>query len=317
MINSSSSGTLQFLSASSSLQSGTDATSNSTASANKTTSTTTSSSANNATTVPQSVITALDSYVSPTVQAWNTLSQSLKTGNISAAQTALTAYTSALSAATGTMSAPSQNFLNDLTSLASSLQQGDLTGARTAFTYAQGDAPSTADQDVYWAQSAADLDGWIDVYALQHAQGIDTSELAADISGVDSALREEGAYITSALVAQGYQAAKASNYASEITGINLGGSAQDNDAVDTTRANQWIQSIISIGQGGTASTQYSDLQAPNEKNTEASISEGLISEELSTVLYSKATESGKMLQSLINHTLGTASPDSTNPSTSS
>jgi hypothetical protein len=244
-----------------------------------------SSSSNTTAGVPQSVIATVESYVSPAQRAWNTLTQTLRLGGISAAQTALNDYIAALPATQGTTGAPSGAFLNDLTALGDSLQAGDLANARTAFASAQNVAPLTADQAVYWSQSQASLDGWIAVYALEHAQIIHPEQLASDISGVDSALREEGSYITSALVAQGYNQPTAANYASEITGISSSETAQENSQVDAARSAQWIQGLIGISQGTVSSPGYSNLQAPSSAPASSAATQNAVSDELSSILF--------------------------------
>jgi len=86
-------------------------------------------------------------YVSPADQAWSTLTQSLASGNVAAAQTALTAYTQALPSDPSSLSSltsPSTQFLSDLNTLGSALKSGDLTTAQTVFKTAQYDKPDNA-----------------------------------------------------------------------------------------------------------------------------------------------------------------------------
>lgn len=122
-VNSSSSATLQNLFSLSPIVTGSKSTASpisaaaSSPASKKSTGTDTDSSSSAASSVPQAVITALENYVSPTQKAWTALTQSLKSGDIASAQTALAAYSTALSAAEGTLSAPSSAFLDDLTGL--------------------------------------------------------------------------------------------------------------------------------------------------------------------------------------------------------
>jgi hypothetical protein len=84
-------------------------------------------------------------YVTPTDQAWSALTQSLASGNVTAAQTALASYTKILPTAPEALSpltSPSTQFLTDLSTLGSALQSGDLTAARSDFQTAQYDKPT-------------------------------------------------------------------------------------------------------------------------------------------------------------------------------
>lgn len=83
-------------------------------------------------------------YVTPTDQAWSALTQSLASGNVTAAQTALANYSQILPTAPEALSpltAPSKQFLSDLSNLGNALQSGDLATAKAVFQTAQYDKP--------------------------------------------------------------------------------------------------------------------------------------------------------------------------------
>lgn len=79
-------------------------------------------------------------------QAWSDLSNSLSRGDLTSAQSALNSYTELLPSSylyMSTSTTPSQSFLNDLSTLKSVMESGDLSAAQSAFKTAQYDAPET------------------------------------------------------------------------------------------------------------------------------------------------------------------------------
>jgi hypothetical protein len=94
--------------------------------------------------VREALLIAGTFYRTPTEQSLLTLTNSLASGDIAGAQTALATYIQILPTAPESLSpltAPSTQFLNDLTNLGSALQSGDLASARSIFKTAQYDAP--------------------------------------------------------------------------------------------------------------------------------------------------------------------------------
>ena len=250
--------------------------------------------------VPQSVLTALYSYVSPMQQAWNNLTQNLRLGDLASAQTALGDYIESLSAPSNSSmleaTTPSDTFLMDLKSVGDALATGSLADARTAFASANDHRPDTAAEAVSSAQSATEQDGLIAVYALEHpgSGAIDQKALASDIAGLDGALREEQANIGDELVALGYGRADADSYAYALTGIG-NASAADNATEDATRATQWIQGLITSAQSGAAAVSGAGNQVSS--NLSQSLSTLLTGIEFANI------DSWRQLQYLIGSTI--------------
>lgn len=112
--------------------------------------------------IPQSLAAGLATYQSQSQTAWQSLQRSLASGDIGAAQTALTHYTQSLAASNDSMSAlttPSAQFMTDLTNLGSALSAGDLQGAQSVFQTAQVDQPPTLAQALATALATAAADG--------------------------------------------------------------------------------------------------------------------------------------------------------------
>jgi len=230
--------------------------------------------------VPQSVLTAVYSYVSPAQEAWNALTQSLHLGDLSSAQTALGDYTASLSAPNSSSmleaTAPSDTFLKDLTSVGDALAAGSLADARAAYSAATLQRPDTAAEAVSSAQGAVAQDGWFAVYTLEHpgSGAIDQKALASDIAGLDGALREEQVNIDDELVALGYSPADANNYAAALTGVG-NSSAADNAGQDATRAAQWIQGLIETAQSGAESSTADNEVSTNLNTSLATLLSGI------------------------------------------
>ncbi len=100
---------------------------------------------------------AASSNVSASQQAWQSLQQSLASGNLSAAQTAFNAYSQLnqnLSATSGSNSSSSSQLSMDMKALGSAISSGDLSTAQSAFATVQSDMKSTPSQAVTNAESA-------------------------------------------------------------------------------------------------------------------------------------------------------------------
>ncbi len=251
--------------------------------------------------VPQSVLNALYSYVSPTQQAWNELAHSLQLGDLSAAQTALGDYTASLSAPNDASmllaTTPSATFLQYLKAVGDAIAAGSLSDARSAFGSANFQRPDTAAQAVSSAQSAVASDGWVAVYTLEHSGSgaINQDALSSDIAGLDGALREEYADIADDLVALGYSRTDANKYAGALTGVGIASTA-DNAQVDAARAAQWIQGLIATAQKGTGSSGPVDQVSNNLSNALSTLLAGIESANI---------DSWRQLQSLIAATMHT------------
>jgi hypothetical protein len=83
-------------------------------------------------------------------QAWQTLQQSLASGNLAAAQTAFSSYqqTGQISAPADANSPSNSQATMSVTALGNALSSGDLSGARTALAQAQVSMMSTPEQAV-------------------------------------------------------------------------------------------------------------------------------------------------------------------------
>jgi hypothetical protein len=243
-------------------------------------------------------------------QAWKTLTQSLKVGDLSTAQTALDDYTKSLSTSNVSMSAattPSDKFLNDLQTLGNALKAGSLVDARTALASAKDHAPFTAAQAVYWAESQADLDGWITVYSLTHPGSSPPkwNQLTSDITGLDSALREMGVNLTDALVALGYSQSDAETYSTALTGIS-NGSSEDNANLDAARSEQWKQELIGYAKGDALPAGYANAS----DSSDPTLNDPMFSL-LSSVVAANSIGGWRQLQTLINYTLNAGSSGGT------
>jgi hypothetical protein len=113
---------------------------------------------------------AASSNVSASQQAFQSLEQSLASGNLGQAQTAFNAYQQLNQAATPTSSSGSSSsttavsqFSTDLTALGTAIGSGNLATAQSAFTTLQGDLKSAPPQAVTNAESAvAQTVSWVD-----------------------------------------------------------------------------------------------------------------------------------------------------------
>ena len=94
--------------------------------------------------------------------SWGNLKEDIAAGDLSSAQTDLTAYQQALVNTNANMSvltAPSAQFESDLTALGSALQEGDVSSAQSAFAVAKQDAPQNIGDAYSSSLGALELDG--------------------------------------------------------------------------------------------------------------------------------------------------------------
>jgi hypothetical protein len=99
---------------------------------------------------------ALTSNVGASQQAWQSLQQSLASGNLTAAQTAFNSYQQLNQNLSGssTSSQANSQFATDMTALGKAIGSGDLTTAQQAFTTVQNDLKSQPSPAVQSAESA-------------------------------------------------------------------------------------------------------------------------------------------------------------------
>lgn len=175
--------------------------------------------------IPQSLAAGLATYQSQPQTAWQSLQQSLASGDISAAQTALTNYTQSLAASNDSMSAltrPSRQFLTDLTNLGSALSAGDLQGAQSAFQTAQADQPPSLAQALATALATAAADGaqtgnWMQdmvnfaatlapgsAAASGSAPSSGPDQFSTDLNNLEGLIQEANANVGGYLSTQGY-----------------------------------------------------------------------------------------------------------------
>jgi hypothetical protein len=95
---------------------------------------------------------ALTSNVGASQQAWQSLQQSLASGNLTTAQTAFNTYQQLNQNLTG--SSASSQFATDMTALGQAIGSGDLTTAQQAFTTVQNDLKTEPSPAVQSAESA-------------------------------------------------------------------------------------------------------------------------------------------------------------------
>jgi hypothetical protein len=104
------------------------------------------------------------SDLTQTQQAWQTLQQSLTSGNLPAAQTAFSTYQQLnqnLTNISGSSSASTQ-LTTDMTALGTAISSGDLSSAQSAFATAQADMNSSPSQSMSNAMAAmTQVEGWV------------------------------------------------------------------------------------------------------------------------------------------------------------
>jgi ribosomal protein S20 len=110
---------------------------------------------------------AASSNVPASQQAWQSLQQSMASGNLSSAQTAFNTYNqlnqNTSSAADGSTTSPSSQLSTDMTALGSAISSGNLSTAQSAFTTVQNDLKSAPSQSVTNAETAVNQTvQWVD-----------------------------------------------------------------------------------------------------------------------------------------------------------
>ncbi len=113
---------------------------------------------------------AASSNVSASQQAWQSLQQSLASGNLTAAQNAFNTYSqlnqnpsSASGGSSASNSSSNSQLATDMKALGSSISSGDLSTAQSAFSTVQNDLKSTPSQAVTNAEAAVNQTvQWVD-----------------------------------------------------------------------------------------------------------------------------------------------------------
>jgi hypothetical protein len=109
---------------------------------------------------------ASTSNVTKSQQAWQSLQQSLASGNLTAAQSAFNTYqqlNQSSSTASGSSSSSSSQLSTDMTALGGAIGSGDLSTAQSAIAKVQNDLKTTPSQAVTNAESAvAQTVQWVD-----------------------------------------------------------------------------------------------------------------------------------------------------------
>jgi hypothetical protein len=106
---------------------------------------------------------ASSSNVSTSQRAWQSLQQSLASGNRTAAQSAFNTYQQLNQNSTGSSSTSGSQLSTDMTALGSALGSGNLATAQSAFATVQGDLKNTPSQAMATANAAvAQTVQWVD-----------------------------------------------------------------------------------------------------------------------------------------------------------
>jgi ribosomal protein S20 len=135
---------------------------------------------------------AASSNVSASQNAWQSLQQSMASGNLTSAQSAFNTY-SQLNQYTPTSSAsssaPTSQLSTDMAALGSAISSGNLSTAESAFTTVQSDLQSAPSQSVTNAEAAANQTvQWMDdLLSLTDASFTPTAPVDPTTSMLDSA----------------------------------------------------------------------------------------------------------------------------------
>ena len=197
--------------------------------------------------VPQAVLDLLAGENDPVQQSWSTLAQNLLSGDLTSAQSSLVTYTQNLANSNygaSSLTAPTAQFTNDLANLGSAIESGDSKGAMAAFETASTQAPNDVLGAMGMAVSQVQRDETQSMQTVAQTGGLsstDISQLASDMTNLDSVKKEASANISSYLVTQGYSASDAATYANALT------------ATSTTIATDIGSSVSSTGNGSYAS----------------------------------------------------------------
>jgi ribosomal protein S20 len=136
------------------------------------------------------------SNVSASQQAWQSLQQGLASGNLTAAQTAFSAYSqlnqnlvNAGGASSSSSSSSGSQISTDLKALGSAIGSGDLSTAQSAFSTVQNDLKSTPSQAITNAESAVSQTvQWVDdLLSLSDASNSSATPVDPTTSILDTA----------------------------------------------------------------------------------------------------------------------------------
>ncbi len=240
--------------------------------------------------------------------AWSNLKEDIAAGDLSSAQTDLTTYQQALvntNADMSSLTAPSAQFMSDLTALGSALQQGDVSSAQSAFATAKQDAPQNLGDAYSSALGALELNGEGTVNALVNSYATGSSytansggQLSTDIANFDSVSREAATNRAEELISKGFSASDSWAFAdAEFSlGNNYNAStttAQD-ASFDSTRTTQWVQALTSFSQNLFSTGAYKTH----------SVDDGDMMNVIASVLAMSSINAASQTQSLVQSTLG-------------
>jgi hypothetical protein len=131
------------------------------------------------------------SNVTASQRAWETLEQSLNSGNLSSAQSAFNTYNQLNQnpAVSASSSSPPSQITTDLNALGSAISSGDLSTAQSAFTTVQNDLKSTPSPAVTNAETAVNQTvQWVDdLLSLTNDSSASTAPVDPTTSMLDSA----------------------------------------------------------------------------------------------------------------------------------
>jgi ribosomal protein S20 len=209
---------------------------------------------------------AASSNVSASQQAWQSLQQSLTSGNLTAAQKAFNTYSQLnqnLSSASGSSSpsdsSGSSQLATDMKALGSAISSGDLSTAQSAFSTVQNDVKSTPSQAVTNAEAAVNQTvQWVDDL-LNLSGSSDTTAAPVDPTtavlnaayGQNSATNATDP--TTSILNSGYGASATgdSTGASSSTGTIVVGSS---DAYSSYAASSYAANPASLGNDGSGAS---------------------------------------------------------------
>ena len=135
---------------------------------------------------------ASSSNVSASQQAWQSLEQSLNSGNLTAAQSAFNTYNQlnqSASSTSGSSSSSTSQLSTDMKALGSAISSGDLSTAQSAFATVANDLKSTPSQAVSNAEAAVNQTvQWMDdLLSLSSASSAPTTPVDPTTSILDAA----------------------------------------------------------------------------------------------------------------------------------
>jgi hypothetical protein len=138
---------------------------------------------------------AASSNVSASQQAFQSLQQSLASGNLTAAQTAFNTYSrlnqslTAAGRSSSSSASGSSQLSSDMAALGSAISSGDLTTAQSAFVTVQSDLKATPSQAVTSAESAvAQTVQWMDdLLSLSNTSNAPSNDADPSTSMLDAA----------------------------------------------------------------------------------------------------------------------------------